>query len=474
MKDALARRQQKRPVFDTVFHQLNADFQEDLDRRKGHIANSFKFNTAIIVLILLNALVTGLEVDQYRGDSLEDRLIFFVADFGFFLIFFGEMLARLNQLGWDYFTDAWNVFDYSIIVLNCADLVITVNSQGSAGLKLASTLRCLRLLRVVRVIRGVKIFHNLWIIIQGILDSLRTVVWVGILLLIVTYCMAVALTTLLIGDRSAREHWRYCEQYVGTPWRSMWTVFQVITLDRWADIARPLGQVSPFALILLILTIIICTFGITNLILAVMVERVHTIMEESSAVQTKVLERTEFDVLKSMGEDFQLAELNADGELDFDEFQKILRSPAVVLKLRLLGMQYDEAESIFRIMDADKSGSVSPEEFVMGLQKLRGDARGQDLVALICCAQRQASRAVGLVERIKVLNAKADVIQERLDRIGSKMTGEILGRRVTAERNTQVWEMAKDRQDVIGTMDKCRQIDFPTLKEEKARYGILY
>mmetsp|Transcript_42086 Transcript_42086/g.131192 ORF Transcript_42086/g.131192 Transcript_42086/m.131192 type:complete len:482 (+) Transcript_42086:68-1513(+) len=478
LKSALAGflgRRRGRPAFQTVFEQLNTEFQEDLDDRSRHWAGSFGFNAAITAVIVLNALVTGIEVDRYRGDKLEDRMAFFVCDFLFFLVFFGEMLARMSQLGWDYFTDPWNVFDYTIVVLNCSDLVISVNDQGSAGLKLASTLRCLRLLRVVRVIRGLKLFRGLWIIIRGVLDSLRTLIWVGVLLLIVTYCIAVALTTLLLDDTHAREQWRYCDQYLGTPWRSMWTVFQVITLDRWAvNIARPLSQVSPLSAMILVAAIIVCTFGITNLIIAVMVERVQTIMEETTSVSNKVLEKTEFDILRSMGEEFQLADLDANGELGFEEFQRVLHLPSIVLKLRLLGVHYDEAEQLFELMDADRSGSVSPEEFVEGMQKMRGDAKGQDLVSLISSCQKQCARAVTFVERVRQLNAKADKIQTRLDGVGKGMTSELLGRRAASQRNEEVWQNASDRQEVVGTLDRNRQIEFPALKETSARYGILY
>mmetsp|Transcript_36285 Transcript_36285/g.49507 ORF Transcript_36285/g.49507 Transcript_36285/m.49507 type:complete len:126 (-) Transcript_36285:170-547(-) len=125
-------------------------------------------------------------------------------------------------------------------------------------------------------------------------------------------------------------------------------------------------------------------------------------------------------------------------------------------------------------MDADKSGSVSPDEFVFGLQKFRGDARGQDLVALICCAQKQCSRAAKFVERIQKLNAKAEMILERLNGMGKGMTSELVGRKVASRRNEEVWRRAGDRQGVIGQLDQSRQIDFPVVREQSARYGILY
>merc|ERR1712176_366643 len=152
--------------------------------------------------------------------------------------------------------------------------------------------------------------------------------------------------------------------------------------------------------------------------IAVMVERMQTNAQESRDMTSSVLQHTEQALLKSMGEEFNEADLDGNGELEYDEFRKLIRTPSLQYKFRLLGIQCDEAESLFELMDADKSGAVSPEEFVTGLQKLKGVAKGQDLVQLICFAQKQCLKATRYVEKIRMLCDKADMIQERLNGIG--------------------------------------------------------
>merc|ERR1712151_977304 len=99
----------------------------------------------------------------------------------------------------------------------------------------------------------------------------------------------------------------------------------------------------------------------------------------------------------------------------------MIATESMMYKLRLLGVMSEEAESLFDIMDADKSGSVTPEEFVTGLQKLKGFAKGQDLVQLICFAQKQCIRAGKFLEQLVELNEKADIVQTRLNSIGKSM-----------------------------------------------------
>jgi hypothetical protein len=247
----------------------------------------------------------------------------------------------------------------------------------------------------------------------------------------------------------------------------MWSVIQILTLDNWVpDIGRPLGEVSPFSLCVAVIAVVLCSFGVLNIIIAVMVERMHNIAVESKEMTSKVLEKTEHQLFHSMADEFKQAELDEDGELSLAEFRKMIEQPSVILKLRLLGLLVEEAESLFEIMDADNSGSVSPEEFATGLQKLKGIAKGQDLVQLICFAQKQCVRATIFVERLQELNSKADVIQERLNKVGQSMTHELRDRDLAAQRNDDVWTKAAEREKVLGFLDKARQLQFPSV----ARY----
>jgi len=246
----------------------------------------------------------------------------------------------------------------------------------------------------------------------------------------------------------------------------MWTVMQVITFDNWAtDIVRPMSEVSPITTWVMLAVITVCTFGVLNVIVAVMVERTLTIAKENRDIIGGVLEKTEKELLKSMAEDFFALDEDGSGELDFEEFKGLIRTEHFSFKLRLLGIFEDEAEGLFDLMDADASGTVSPEEFIAGLQKLKGPAKAQDLVQLIGFAQRQCSRASRFCERISKLNIKADEIQARLHKIGKGMTVELRDRKQASDRKDDVWRMAAERQTVIGKLDADRRLKFPPLYE---------
>lgn len=454
----------------TVFEQFNAEFREDVLRKQRHVANKPWFNGVITLVILVNTIVLGLEVDYSRGQKLADEMPFFVAGFFFAVVFQVEMIIRINQLRWDYFLDPWNIFDYSLVVLAWADLVSTISTGAVAQMRLATALRIARLLRIVRLIKGIRVMSGLWLIIQGLLDSMRTVSWVALFMFFLVYTCAVVLTELVGSDVTVQATWVVSNQYIGSVFKSMWTITQVFTLDCWAEqIARPMFAVAPISTVVLILSITVLNWGTLNILLAVLIERMQNMNLENRIASEQRLEKAEAKLLESLGQDFKDADIDGKGELEFKEFQLLIRERTLKEKLNLLGIPSAEAEDLFDVMDGDKSGTVSPMEFIEGLQRIKGQARGQDIVQLICFAQKECLRASRFVARLQALNKKADQIQERLDSVGVGMGRELQGRVNADVRNDQTWEKAAERQIMLGKLDMERRITFPALSgNEKA------
>ncbi|CAL1133431.1 unnamed protein product, partial [Cladocopium goreaui] len=101
-------------------------------------------------------VVIGIELDLTRSSQIEERSYWFAIEALFALFFFVEAILRIHQLGYDYFLDSWNVYDYTLVVLSGADIVVSVTLPESGGLGIAKSLRILRLLRIYRSIKGLK------------------------------------------------------------------------------------------------------------------------------------------------------------------------------------------------------------------------------------------------------------------------------------------------------------------------------
>lgn len=450
--------------FQSVFVQLNAQPRYDPSAKRP-VSSTWRFNSAVSVCIVVNAILIGVETDgPVRSKNIEDRVGFVTLEALFAILFLVEMLIRQHEFGWDYFIDPWNYFDFSLIVLNVADFVSSLGENRSTILEVAASLRLLRLLRVVRLIQGVAVLSSLWGLIQGMLDSLKALFWIGVLFVAITYCLAIALTTLVALDPEVKAVWPDSQVYCGSVERSFWTLVQVATFDNWMrDVARPIAGSAPTGLIVVFFAVVVLSFGVLNLIIGSVVERVLAITEAKRQKIKVSLKDIEDLITSGLDSDFRAADTSGDGMLDKEEFQELLRNPAFVEKLNLLDIGYDEAERMFGLIDQGERGAIDVEEFKQGLASLKGVARGHDLVELINRAQKMKEDCELYVGRIARLNVCVDKVQARLDRLGGRCTGELRLRNDAAARTEKVWSHASQRRELLDSWERNRLLNFPPL-----------
>jgi len=181
------------------------------------LCESAGFRNFVLGLILFAALLVGLETNAAlmarAGGLLQtlDRVVL--------ALFVVELAVRIVACGrrpWRFLADPWNVFDF-VIVAVC---LLPVQAGFAA---------VLRLVRVLRVMRLITAVPKLQILVGALLKSIPSMAYVGLLLSVLFYIYAV-LGVSLFG-RTDPEHF-------GTLGAAALTLFQVVTLEGWADIMR--------------------------------------------------------------------------------------------------------------------------------------------------------------------------------------------------------------------------------------------
>ncbi len=197
-------------------------------------------------LIILNALVLGLETSQsimarhgWWLDPLDHILL------GIFVV---EVVIRLIVTGRGFFRDPWNVFDF---------IVITLSLMPQTGP--LSVLRALRILRVLRLVSAVPTLRR---VVGGLIQSMPGIGAIAFLLTLVYYCFAVMATN-LFGEA--------VPEAFGTMGRSAYSLFTVMTLEGWNELANKVMQTHPYAWLFFIPYILATTFTVLNLFIAIIV-----------------------------------------------------------------------------------------------------------------------------------------------------------------------------------------------------------
>lgn len=128
---------------------------------------------------------------------------------------------------------------------------------------------------------------KLRIIIEALLKSIPSIGWIGVLVMIIFYIFAV-IGTSLYGEQFP--------QWFGNLGASMFTLFQVMTLESWASgIARPVMQEIPHAWIFFVPFILLATYTTLNIFIAIVVNTMnelhqHDINEEERKLKEFVHE----------------------------------------------------------------------------------------------------------------------------------------------------------------------------------------
>jgi voltage-gated sodium channel len=204
----------------------------------------------IIGLILLNAVTLGLETSAAVMAAYGPWIK--AVDRSILVLFTLEVGAKLIAYRGRFWREPWNLFDFAIVA------VAWLPASGP-----------FTVLRVLRLLRLVSLVPKLRFIVEALLRAIPGIVSIFGLLLLVFYVFAV-MATGLFGETHP--------QWFGSLGASLYTLFQVMTLESWSmGIARPVIEAHPHAWVFFIVFILVSTFTVLNLFIAIIVDAMQRI-----------------------------------------------------------------------------------------------------------------------------------------------------------------------------------------------------
>lgn len=239
------------------------------------------FQNFIILLIILNAISIGLETSTSVMNAFGETLLFI--DKLILTVFVVEILLKLYAYGFSYFKSGWNIFDFSIVAI--------------ALMPASGSLAILRSLRIFRALRLIKNLPKLRFIVESLLHSLPSLGWIFSLLALVFYVFAVV-GTKLFGP--AYPEW------FGNIWVSMFSLFQIMTLEGWAEISRTIMNSFPLAYLYFILFILIASYMTLNIFIAIVVNTMSEVQQKISKDEVQKVENIIQDEKEELKEDIRL------------------------------------------------------------------------------------------------------------------------------------------------------------------------
>lgn len=222
------------------------------------IVESRAFNLVVTAVIVVNAITLGLETSPQAMNIAGPLLL--AIDAAALWVFTVEIGLKLWLYRSSFFRGGWNVFDFAIVAV--------------AWLPAAGPLSVLRALRVMRVLRLVSVVPQMRIVVGALFKALPGMASILAVLVLVFYIAAV-MATKLFG--AAFPEW------FGGIGASMYSLFQIMTLESWSmGVVRPVMEVHPNAWLFFVPFIVVTTFSVLNLFIALMVNSMQSLQSEAS------------------------------------------------------------------------------------------------------------------------------------------------------------------------------------------------
>jgi voltage-gated sodium channel len=231
-----------------------------LQARLAHFVEQPHVQNTIVAVILLNAITLGLETSPRVVEATGPWLA--VLDHVILGIFVVELATKLIAYGARFFLSAWNIFDLLIVGISLV--------PGSGSFTVLRALRVLRLFRLLSVVPRMRV------VIESLVQAIPGLGSIALLLMLFFYVFAVMATKLFGGD---------FPHYFGTLGTSLFSLFQIMTLENWPDMAREVMAQYPHAWVFFLVFILLATFTVLNLFIALIVNTMQTAHSAAEAAE---------------------------------------------------------------------------------------------------------------------------------------------------------------------------------------------
>lgn len=416
------RRKRSHPAYKHMFPRVN-----------NLAKNSPNFEAFMFSVVALNALLISFQLTDEKGESgvllWMERVIM--------TIFLVEIIIRVAADGWLWFLDLANTFDFVLIV--GTGLLPTFVFQPLLSITTPPVLRVVQILRCVRLVRVLKPLRarlrTLWTLVAGILDSSTTLMWTFVMLVLVLFIFAVILQQTLrkSGWHYDDEQQALVETHFDNVLGGMFTLFQILTLDSWTGVCRPLHRSYIFPLPAFVLFIIVAVMGVNNLVVAVIVNNAFARSDHDQELQSAIKSQEIQNDLDSLHELFDalVGEQSSEHltpvltQKDYERGLKRARTNKLWDKLKAMEVERTDIESLWEFCDFPEE--IDADEWASKIRSLKGVCKAKDTFAMSMTLKKHSIRINKAARELEIHKKLSfDLLQEAI-RVQHEMRSAMMG-----------------------------------------------
>jgi len=404
-----------------------------MEEDKSHLEQMMmRFDCLAAILVFLNAVLLGMQLDHPESDSGVDYfaiesafLVWFALEIFLRTLLFIQLqtgiyklscgLCPLDPVGrWgttckvfkqllpEMLRDPSFIIDILVIFVAVVDSALTKASLAVPGLSMVRILKVFRLVRSVRVFRLIRCFKELWLMVLTCAQALLTAIWAVALLAVLTYVFAILCTEGLAEDPAKRD--LYAKDWGGIL-SSMWTLARLATLDGFGGILGVLhtnGDSMEF--VLGFVFTIIAAFGIMQMVVGIMADICIT---NSYEQRQKDIRRGILTLVRTFHSLPSMKRLMDGDHLKREQLREVLMEDAVKAVFRkTMNLSPAGVWTIYDKLDPVGRGEIEVSTFIEVLLRLQRPLGNPDIVL---CSQSSGTLRDDISEiKDRMVNLTAD------------------------------------------------------------------
>lgn len=229
------------------------------------IVSGKAWTCCITILIIINTIILAMETYPDMMNAYGHILT--LLDQTILYLFVLELILRFSAYRLDFFKNPWSIFDLCVI--------------GIAFVPYQNAFSALRAARALRVLRLISIFPKLRKVVEGLVMAIPGICAIAALMAIIIF---------VFGLIASKLYGSSYPEWFGNLHLSIFSLFQVMTLEGWPDIVRTVMKEKPFAWAFFVTYILIATFSVLNLFIAVVVDSMQRNQREETDDNQKKLD----------------------------------------------------------------------------------------------------------------------------------------------------------------------------------------
>jgi len=296
------------------------------------------------------------------------------------------------------------------------NVISQISSSSPNIIRMVRLLRIGRSCRTVRLLRFAPFLYKFRFLVSACVNSLSVLFWALLVLTVLTYIFSVTFLTNLASwiegvGASETSQVELVSTYFCTLPQTMLTLFMSITGGvNWSACVDVFADVSWVMVVLFLIFIVLSLLAVMNVITSVFVSDAIEVAQQDRDIKMRAVvtkSRRQMAILKEI---FQEMDTTNSGSVSSEQFELGMRRHDVMSLFHLVELDVLDAKSFFQLLDEDQDGAVDLEGFVMGCLRMKGNANKIDvgisvqetkrMVRDSMDAQKDSERRLGEIEHL--------------------------------------------------------------------------